>query len=154
MCNYNKQSTHTYELIVYAVCVLSFPSFIIAQLLVHCFTGTPDELAWYVEFGCYIGFTGHLRNKKRAQEMRDHLFLHKGTEAALPLERVMVETDAPYMGFKGCRTAEDLDRKKSSPNVPSALPLVVNGLAELMGVEAHTLATHCTHNAEMFFSMK
>jgi len=64
-----------------------------------------------------------------------------------PLHRLCVETDAPYMGFPGCRPGE----KKHSPNVPGALPLVVDKLASLMGLDRAALARSSTAAAEDFF---
>eukprot|EP00041_Stephanoeca_diplocostata_P014067 m.252518 g.252518 ORF g.252518 m.252518 type:complete len:328 (+) comp19567_c0_seq5:281-1264(+) len=119
------------------------------KVLVHCFTGTPAELKWYTDFGCYIGFTGHVLQPKKSAELRQYLLDH-GT-AAVSLDRVMIETDAPYMGFKRCRAAEATQRKKTSPNVPSALPLVLEGVAELLGVEPNALARASTATARAFF---
>ena len=65
-----------------------------------------------------------------------------------PLHRICVETDAPYMGFPGCRPGE----KKQSPNVPAALPLVVDKLASLLRVDRDALAQSSTAAAEEFFS--
>ena len=117
--------------------------------VVHAFTGTEDELAAYRKLDLYvaclhvarlshanrmcfmssylcciyaacsfIGVTGFICQKSAA--LRKWLPMH------VPLERLMVETDAPYMGFKGCRTTEQTKNKNGDkyPNVPAALPKV------------------------------
>mmetsp|Transcript_13456 Transcript_13456/g.31441 ORF Transcript_13456/g.31441 Transcript_13456/m.31441 type:complete len:293 (+) Transcript_13456:62-940(+) len=63
------------------------------KLVIHCFTGTKEEALTYIERGYYIGFTGTICKKERGAHLRELL-------PSLPLEKLMVETDAPYMGFK------------------------------------------------------
>jgi TatD DNase family protein len=72
----------------------------------------------------------------------------------LPLDRLMVETDAPYMGFSGCRALCADKPKKSHPNVPSALPMIVRALADIMDVDASELAQASSRNAEAFFGIR
>lgn len=76
----------------------------------------------------------------------------------------MVETDAPYMGFKGCRKGEQPKTEVSGrvyknrakdkyPNVPAALPLVVEAVAGLYGVTPEVVATQTAANARGFFGV-
>ena len=124
---------------------------VLPPVLVHCFTGTPQELEWYVAFGCSISLSGFVMpGSRRGAELRRHL---QDNPRAIPLERLMVETDAPYMGFKGCRAAEPEARKKSSPNVPSALPLVAAELGRLLGAEAGVVEAATAANARRFFGL-
>ena len=55
----------------------------------HCFCGTLETAQGVVNAGGHVSFTGNLTFKKNA-ELR-------AIAAALPLERLMIETDAPYM---------------------------------------------------------
>jgi len=72
-------------------------------IVVHCFTGTEREAQEYIRRGYYIGFTGTICKNERGAPLRDIL-------PKLPLERIMVETDAPFMGFKkGRRGSEPVD---------------------------------------------
>ncbi len=77
----------------------------------HCYSGSLEMAKWLVSRGWYIGFTGVLtfKNARKALE----------TAAALPLDRIVLETDCPYMSpepFRGrrndpgklCRMAEKL----------------------------------------------
>jgi len=57
--------------------------------VVHCFTGNYDDARWYLDFGLTISFTGILTFPK-STEMRD-------VASRLPLDRLMVETDSPYL---------------------------------------------------------
>eukprot|EP00038_Savillea_parva_P013350 m.210378 g.210378 ORF g.210378 m.210378 type:complete len:200 (+) comp24983_c0_seq1:12-611(+) len=119
-------------------------------VLVHCFTGTGDELQWYLDAGCYVGFTGFLLNTKRAAALRASI---QSGQVSIPLDRVVVETDAPYMGFKKCRAIEPINPKKTSPNVPSALPRVLAEVASLMHVSVDDLGAATTANARRLFGL-
>ena len=82
----------------------------------HCYSGSTEMAQWLVERGWYIGFTGVLtfKNARRALE----------TAAALPLDRIVLETDCPYMSpepFRGKR------------NDPSRLYRMAEKLAQLRG---------------------
>jgi len=58
-------------------------------VIIHCFTGTPAEAAQYAALGCYISFSGII-TYKTAQPIRDAV-------AEVPLNRILVETDCPYL---------------------------------------------------------
>ena len=58
--------------------------------VVHCFSGTKDELEEYLALGLYIGITGILTIKKRGAYLRDIV-------KNIPVERILIETDAPYL---------------------------------------------------------
>jgi TatD DNase family protein len=56
----------------------------------HCFTGGPTEMAEYLEMGLYIGVTGWVRDERRGHDLQESL-------PGLPLDRLLLETDAPYL---------------------------------------------------------
>ena len=58
--------------------------------VVHCFSGTPAELEAYLELDLYIGITGIVTIKTRGQALREMV-------PQIPLNRLLVETDAPYL---------------------------------------------------------
>ena len=58
--------------------------------VVHCFSGDQKELKQYLDLGLYIGITGILTMKKRGAELRK-------LAALIPSDRLLVETDAPYL---------------------------------------------------------
>jgi len=107
----------------------------------HCFTGGPAELAGYLDRGLYVGITGWICDERRGDALR---------EAAryLPADRVMIETDAPYL------LPRDLDPKpRARRNEPMHLPHVLRALAALMGIEPERLADSTTRNAETLFRL-
>ncbi|MCC8081340.1 MAG: TatD family hydrolase [Lachnospiraceae bacterium] len=71
--------------------------------ILHCFSYSPEMAAEYVKLGYYIGLGGVVtfKNAKKAKE----------TAQIIPLERIMLETDCPYMAptpFRGKRNSSDL----------------------------------------------
>ena len=139
-------------------------------VIVHCFTGTRDECIEYVRRGYYLSISGYI--------FKDEALAVILQEGIIPLDRLMVETDAPYMGFAGCRTRylakhstavgtalNSKQRKKLSnslyPNVPSSLPLVFERVWEHVNVgrvqrrepelTRNELARRTTENANRFF---
>jgi TatD DNase family protein len=86
--------------------------------VLHCFGGTADEAGTYLRLGAYIGFAGIVTFKKAANV--------KGAAQAVPWNRILVETDAPFLApepFRGkrnepayvIRVAEELARIKETP---------------------------------------
>lgn len=107
----------------------------------HCFTGGPDELRDYLDRGLHIGVTGWICDERRGDALR-------AAARFLPLDRVMVETDAPYL------LPRDLEPKpRTRRNEPSHLPHVLHALARLMAVDAERLAEATTANAEALFAL-
>ena len=107
----------------------------------HCFTAGPGELVDYLDRGLYVGITGWICDERRGDALR---------EAArfLPLDRVMIETDAPYL------LPRDLaPRPRTRRNEPMHLPHVLHTLARLMDVTAERLAEASTRNAEALFGL-
>mmetsp|Transcript_19244 Transcript_19244/g.40121 ORF Transcript_19244/g.40121 Transcript_19244/m.40121 type:complete len:392 (+) Transcript_19244:51-1226(+) len=141
-------------------------------VLVHCFTGTESEVRDYLALGFYIGITGFI-NKGYGAEVKDIL-----SRRIIPLDRLCIETDAPYMGFDGCRrsyvdsdkelsTKTGKERKKlikqQYPNVPSSLPLVLKGVTEALNsnpqpgnkiYSEEEIAAATTSTSRQFFSFK
>ena len=107
----------------------------------HCFTGGPAELTDYLDRGLYVGVTGWICDERRGDALRV-------AARHLPLDRVLVETDAPYL------LPRDLDpRPRSRRNEPMHLPHVVRALAALLGVTPARLAEASTRNAEALFGL-
>lgn len=108
------------------------------QSVVHCFTDGKDVLEKLLSMGFYIGITGWICDERRGDALRDAV-------SVLPLDRVLVETDAPYLtprGFGLPRT-----------NVPENVVYVVRTLAHYMGVDVETLAQHAKENTERLFRL-
>ena len=136
--------------------------------IIHCFTGTREECKAYVDRGFFISLSGYiLKTDEGSQEVRRCL-----EEGNLPLERLMIETDAPYMGFAGCRSlylgyneeyVSSLNSKKKKrlqqsiyPNVPSSLPQVLSAVTICLKVHDPSIsrdqvAKTTTENSKSLF---
>lgn len=107
----------------------------------HCFTGTRAEMDDYLALGLYVGITGWICDERRGGALREAV-------TGLPLDRVMLETDAPYL------TPRTLgSRNASRRNEPANLPEVLRVTAEHMGVAPDELAAAATANAERLFAL-
>ena len=107
----------------------------------HCFTGGPAEMKAYLDRGLYIGVTGWLCDERRGDALREAV-------RYLPLDRVMIETDAPYL------LPRDLEpRPRSRRNEPMHLPHVLETLARHMGRAVEAVAAATTRNAEALFRL-
>ena len=109
--------------------------------VVHCFTGTREELFDYLDQDWHIGITGWLCDERRGQHLRE-LVKH------IPAERLMIETDAPYLLPRTIRPAPSHRR-----NEPMFLPHIVAELARDRGEPAADTARATTANARRFFGL-
>jgi TatD DNase family protein len=99
------------------------------RAVLHCYTGGPDLARKAIALGLSISFTGILTFKK-SQALRD-------LAAELPADRIMVETDAPYLApgkFRGKR------------NEPSYVVEIARVLAETRGVSLEEISQQTTEN--------
>ena len=100
----------------------------------HCYSGSAEMAKWLVARGWYIGFTGVLtfKNARKAVE----------TAASIPLERIVLETDCPFMApepFRGKR------------NDPGYLPKMAEKLAEIRGISVEEVEKITTENAKRLY---
>jgi TatD DNase family protein len=112
------------------------------KVVVHCFTGTRSQLEAYLELGCYIGVTGWICDERRGRELRDFIGL-------VPANRLMVESDAPYLLPRTIKPAP-----KSRRNEPAYLPHVVETLAAAVGKSYEQVAAETTATAKEFFNIQ
>ena len=111
----------------------------INKAVVHCFTGTQEQLDDYLELDCYIGVTGWICDEKRNVELRK-------TIKNIPLSKLMVETDSPYL------IPKDLaDKPKNNRNEPSNLNHIVSEIALLMQIDEKILRKQTYKNTINFF---
>jgi TatD DNase family protein len=119
--------------------------------VVHCFTGSIEELKDYLSLGFYIGLTGYIINNLSSEQLLEILQL-------ITLDRLVTETDAPYMGFKGCRLGDSkTDKKKKNqkyPNVPTALIFVAEHISAVSGWPLEQVRETTTRNALRFFKIE
>lgn len=109
--------------------------------VIHCFTGSAEDLAGYLDDGYSIGVTGWVCDERRGAELarlvRD-----------IPADRLLIETDAPYLLPRNI-----VPRPRSRRNEPAFLPWVARRLAECRGEDVETLARTTHDNAARFFRL-
>ena len=100
----------------------------------HCYSGSAEMAKWLIARGWYIGFTGVLtfKNTRKAVE----------TAAAIPLDRIVLETDCPYMSpepFRGKR------------NDPGKLYRMAERLAEIRGISVEEVRAATMENGKRLY---
>jgi TatD DNase family protein len=103
--------------------------------LLHCFSSGPELARIGVELGGYVSFSGILTFPK-SEELRE-------IAKTVPLERMLVETDAPYLAPKPFR---------GKRNEPAYVAHTAAVLAETLGISAEEIARITTENAFRIFS--
>jgi len=104
----------------------------------HCFTGTPDDARRVLDFGAWISFTGVVTFKNAPEVAL--------AAKIVPADRLMVETDAPFLSPEPVRAVR--------PNEPKHVVHVAKRLAQLRGVEYEVLERQLDANAERFFGLE
>lgn len=107
--------------------------------VVHCFTGGRAVLDRYLSMGFSIGITGWICDDRRGKELRDAVKI-------IPLDRILVETDAPYLTPKN---VSGLDKT----NVPQNIKYVVRDLAKYMKAPEEALIENARKNTERIFGI-
>lgn len=104
--------------------------------VIHCFTGDYDAARRYLELGLYVSFTGII-TFKNADPLRDVV-------RKVPLERMLVETDSPYLTpvpFRGKR------------NEPAYVRFVAEAVAKVKGMRFEEVAETTTRNVKSLFGI-
>lgn len=104
--------------------------------VIHCFTGDYEAAKTFLDLGFYISFTGII-TFKNAEPLREVV-------RKLPLDRVLVETDAPYLApvpHRGKR------------NEPSFVRFVAETVAQIKGLKLEEVAQATTRNAQELFAI-
>ncbi len=94
--------------------------------VVHCFSGNPAEMEAYLALGLHIGITGIVTMKARGIDLR-------GMLAQIPENRLLVETDAPYL-------TPAPERNRHRRNEPAFVRTTLLKVAEVRGTDPETLA--------------
>lgn len=114
----------------------------LSKVVVHCFTGTQSQLETYLKLGFYIGITGWICDERRGRQLQDFIGI-------VPSDRLMVETDAPYLLPRTIKPAP-----KSRRNEPCYLPYVVEAIATAVGKTPQQVAAETSATAKEFFNLK
>lgn len=131
--------------------------------VIHCFTGTKEQALKYLELGCYIGLTGYLWKDKSENGVRKIL-----EEGAIPLDKLLVETDSPFMypntrasklpqHIKDCLTERSVTFLQRyctfQRNEPCSLPVTVEMIAAYIKKTPEEVALATTFNALKVFGL-
>ncbi|HNW39120.1 MAG TPA: TatD family hydrolase [Candidatus Omnitrophota bacterium] len=107
------------------------------RAVVHCFSGDENFLKACLDYGFFISYTCNITYKKAA-------FLREMVNLT-PLDRLMLETDAPYLSPEGSR---------GQRNEPAQIELLARQVSQIKGVSFEKIADQTTCNAKGFFNLK
>ncbi len=107
--------------------------------VVHCFTGDKKEFYEYLDKGFWIGFTGWICDPIRGKHMIDLI-------ANMPLDRIMIETDSPYLLPKNLKV-------KGRRNEPQFIVEVAKKIACLQKKSLEEISQIFYENSQRFFNL-
>ena len=105
--------------------------------VLHCYSGSPESLKEFAKLGFYFGFDGPITYKNAIEP--------KESVKACPMDRILTETDAPYLTpvpFRG------------KQNEPAYIPHILAQMASLKEVEENQMAEQVKKNFEKLFSVE
>lgn len=111
------------------------------RAVIHCFTGSAEELSAYLELDLHIGITGWICDERRGIHLRELV-------GRIPLQRLMLETDAPYLLPRNLTP-----KPKSRRNEPAYLQQILDTVAECMRLPVQMVAEQTTKTAKAFFAI-
>ncbi len=111
-------------------------------VVIHCFTGDEADLRRYLAAGFHIGVTGWVCDRRRGERLR-------GLIPQIPLDRLLIETDAPFLLPHGA-VSPTADKRR---NEPCLLPFIARAIAQLLGMPALELGRRTTANAKRLFGL-
>ena len=117
------------------------------NVVVHCFTGTARELDCYIDLDCHIGITGWICDERRGQHLHD--IVHH-----IPVNRLMIETDAPYLLPRNLPADAAFPKPKGRRNEPAYLPHILHTVADCRGTPREQTAVETARAAREFFSIR
>ena len=111
----------------------------------HCFSGGASEAADYLDLGFFIGIGGMLlRDGERSRSLRE-------AAAIIPLDRILLETDAPFMRPVSEAGGEKLPKKVI--NSSSVILAVAEEIARIKGTDAEQVVRAATENTKKLFGI-
>ena len=108
--------------------------------VVHCFTGSEEELDAYLSLDFYIGITGWICDEKRGSHLKE--FISK-----IPLDKLLIETDSPYLLPKNIKI-------KERRNKPLFLKEVLSKLSSIRNEPVNDLSKAIYQNSLKFFNLE
>ncbi len=114
----------------------------LSRAVVHCFTDTRQAMLDYLELDCHIGITGWICDERRGRHLKEFV-------AEIPDNRLMLETDAPYLKPRNLRP-----KARTHRNEPQWLPWIAGTVAACRGTSPEKLAEQTTATARAFFGLE
>ena len=106
------------------------------KILIHCFTGSKEFAKKLLDIGCYISVSGIITFNK-SEKLSD-------TVASIPINRLLVETDSPYLSPQPYR---------GKPNEPSFIIHTVEKLAKIKKLDEDTVIKNTSNNFIKLFGI-
>ena len=109
------------------------------KAIVHCFTGSINELYDYLDNNLFIGITGWVCDPKRGKNLESII-------PEIPINKLLIETDSPYLLPKSLKV-------KNRRNEPSFLPVIFDKIANLRKESREELKHQIYENSVNFFNL-
>ena len=111
----------------------------ISRGVVHCFTGSLSNAKAYLDLDLHLGITGWICDERRGKHLRDVV-------KEIPANRLMIETDCPYLAPRDYRP-------RISRNEPKYLPYILETIADCRGESVDELAAEIIKTTKTFFDI-
>jgi len=111
------------------------------QVVLHCFTGTKNELEACLELDCHIGITGWICDERRGLHLLESVKI-------IPDNRLMLETDSPYLMPRNITP-----KPKSRNNRPANLFHIADTVAAARSQPIDLLRKNCFETTSTFFDL-
>ena len=108
----------------------------LSEVIIHCFSGSPDEAGEFIAMDCYISFAGQVTFKNRG--------VLADVVALVPVEKMLLETDCPYL---------TPHPKRGTPNEPANVALTAQAIADIKNMDLEELAGTTTGSARSVFGI-
>lgn len=106
--------------------------------VIHCYGGSLEQANRFLDLGFLISFTGIITFDKKAENLQQ-------IAKTIPLEKIMVETDCPYLAPEPHR---------GQRNEPAYVEFIARKIAEIKGIDYEEVAKQTTENAIKLFGLK
>lgn len=116
----------------------------LSRAVVHCFTGTREELEAYLDLDLHIGVTGWITDRARGAHLAELLSI-------IPPDRLMIETDSPYLIPSTAPRGASVKIRGHRRNEPALLPYVARAVAAATGETPADVAIRTASTARAFF---
>lgn len=107
--------------------------------VVHCFTGTASQAKAYLDLDLHLGITGWICDERRGRHLREVV-------RSIPVERLMIETDCPYLAPRDYRP-------RINRNEPKYLPHILQTVADCRDEPVEQLSEAILATTKAFFGI-